>query len=178
MKTKGEKPMKNRTLRRLWIAAGAAALSIPLALAHGNKPGTASASIGGGQVKVDYVGPAAMGRDVLSLLAPGSYWRMGADKATTLTTDVDLKFGDTLVPKGSYKLVAHLSEDKKWSLVVAEDLGSGFKPTKVIGEASGLISSNATPVENMTIKLEGSGSKAKFILDWGNARLTAEFTAA
>lgn len=170
--------MKNRTFRRLCIAAGAAALAVPLVLAHGNKPGSATATIGGGQVKVDYVGPAAMGRDVMSLLAPGSYWRMGADQATTLTTDVALKFGDTVVPKGTYKLVAHLSQDKKWSLVVAEDLGSGFKPTKVVGEANGIISTNATPVENMTIKLEGTGAKGKFILDWGNARLTAEFTAA
>jgi hypothetical protein len=170
--------MKNRSLRRIWIAAGAAALAMPLALAHGNHPGTAKATIGGGQVTVDYVGPSANGRDVMSLLSPGSYWRMGADKPTTLTTDVNLKFGDTVVPKGTYKLVAHLSEDKKWSLVVAEDLGSGFKPTKVIGQANGTISTNATPVETMTIKLEASGSKGTFVLDWGNARLTAEFTAA
>jgi hypothetical protein len=170
--------MKKRTLSRICIAAGAAALSMPLLLAHGNKAGTATAAIGGGQVKVDYVGPSAMGRDVLSLLTAGSYWRMGADKPTTLTTDVDLKFGETVVPKGTYKLVAHLSEDKKWTLVVAEDLGSGSQPTKVIGQADGTISSNATPVENMTIKLEGAGSKGKFILDWGNARLTAEFTSA
>ena len=170
--------MKNRAFSRIWFAAGVAALSMPLVMAHGNKPGTATASIGGGQVKVDYVGPAAMGRDVQSLLAPGSYWRMGADKPTTLTTDVDLKFGSTVVPKGTYKLVAHLSEDKKWSLVVAEDLGSGSEPTKVIGQVNGTISSPEAPVENMTIKLEAAGSKAKFILDWGNARLTAEFTAA
>ena len=170
--------MKNRTLSRLWVAAGLAALSMPLVLAHGNKAGTATASIGGGQVKVDFVGPAAMGRDVQSLLAPGSYWRMGADKATTLTTDVDLKFGSTVVPKGTYKLVAHLSEDKKWSLIVAEDLGSGSKPTKVIGQAEGTIGKTDAPVENMTIKLEAAGTKGKFILDWGNARLTAEFTAA
>jgi hypothetical protein len=170
--------MRNRAFLRICVAAGAAALSLPLALAHGNKPGTATATIGGGQVKVDYVGPAAMGRDVQSLLAPGSYWRMGADKATTLTTDVDLKFGSMVVPKGTYKLVAHLSEDKKWTLVVAEDLGSGFKPTKVVGQADGAISSTSTTVENMTISIEAAGSKGKFILDWGNTRLTAEFTAA
>jgi len=170
--------MNKRMLSRLCFAAGAAALSMPLVLAHGNKPGTATASIGGGQVKVDFVGPSAMGRDVMSLLAPGSYWRMGADKATTLTTDVDLKFGSSVVPKGTYKLVAHLAEDKTWSLVVAEDLGSGSKPTKVIGQAKGVISSTEAPVENMTIKLEGAGSRGKLILDWGNARLTAEFSAA
>jgi hypothetical protein len=174
----GKKNMSRRTIRGICAAAAMAALSLPLALAHGNKPGTASAKIGGGQVKIDYVGPAAMGRDVQSLLTPGSYWRMGADKPTTLETDVDLKFGATVVPKGTYKLVAHLSEDKKWTLVVAEDLGSGSKPTKVVGQADGVVSSNASPVENMTITLEGSGAKGKFILDWGNARLTAEFSAA
>jgi hypothetical protein len=62
--------MKKRALSISWVAAGLAALSVPLVLAHGNKPGTATAAIGGGQVKVDYVGPAAMGRDVQSLLAP------------------------------------------------------------------------------------------------------------
>ncbi|HJS75612.1 MAG TPA: DUF2911 domain-containing protein [Vicinamibacteria bacterium] len=170
--------MKTRTFSRIFLAAGLLAVAMPLVLAHGNKPGTATASIGGGEVKVDFVGPAAMGRDVLSLLAPGSYWRMGADKATTLTTAVDLKFGDKVVPKGTYKLVAHLSADKKWSLVVAEDLGSGSAPTKVVGEAPGTIGKTDAPVENMTIKLEGAGNKGKFILDWGNARLTAEFTAA
>jgi hypothetical protein len=169
--------MRNRVLLSLCVAV-VAALYLPTLLAHGNKPGTATAKVGSGQVKVDYVGPSAMGRDVVSLLAPGSYWRMGADKATTLTTDVDLKFGTTVVPKGTYKLVAHLSENKKWSLVVAEDLGSGFKPTKVVGQVDGTIAENQTPVENMTIKLEPSGDKTKFILDWGAARLTAEFSAA
>jgi hypothetical protein len=48
----------------------------------------------------------------------------------------------------------------------------------VIGQAPGTISSTEAPVENMIIKLETAGSKGRFILDWGNARLTAEFTAA
>ena len=169
--------MKKKTVR-IATVVGAFALTIPIVLAHGNKPGSAAATIGGGQVKVDYIGPSANGRDVLSLLAPGSYWRMGADKPTTLTTDVALKFGDAVVPKGSYKLVAILSEDKKWSLVVAEDLGSGFKPTKVIGQAAGTVSKLDAAVETMTIKLESAGSKGKLVLDWGNARLTAEFSAA
>lgn len=169
--------MRKRILATAGIVAGAA-LAVPLVIAHGNKAGTASAKIGGGEVKVDYVGPSAMGRDVMTLLTPGSYWRMGADKATTLTTDVDLKFGGAVVPKGSYKLVAHLSADNKWSLVVAEDIGSGSKPTKVIAQAPGTISKIDAVAENMTIKLEAAGAKAKFVLDWGNARLTAEFTAA
>ena len=150
----------------------------PVALGHGNKAGSSTATVGGGEVKVDFVGPDSNGRDVLSLLPPGGYWRMGADKATTFTTDVDLKFGDMTVPKGSYKLVAHFDENKEWSLIVAEDLGGGFKPTKVVGKASGSISKLDSAVANMTIKLEGSGDSGKLVLDWGTARLTAEFSAA
>ena len=155
----------------------AAALVMPIVSGHGNKPGSSSVSIGGGEVKVDFIGPSANGRDVLSLLPPGGYWRMGADRATTLTTDVPLNFGGMTVPKGEYKLVAHFDENKQWSLIVAEDLGGGFKPTKVVGKAEGTISKLDANVENMTIKLEADGGKGKFVLDWGTARMTAGFSA-
>ncbi len=160
------------------VVAVAAMVAAPIVMGHGNKPGSSSAKIGGGEVKVEFTGPESKGRDVLSLLPPGGYWRMGADRATTLTTDVDLKFGDMTVPKGSYTLVAHFDENKKWSLVVAEGLGSGFKPTKVVAKTAGTISKLDTAVENMVIKLEASGDQGKLILDWGTARLTAEFSAA
>jgi hypothetical protein len=134
--------------------------------------------IGGGEVKVEFTGPESKGRDVLSLLPPGGYWRMGADRATTLTTDVALQLGDMTVPKGSYTLVAHFDENKQWSLIVAEGLAGDFSPTKVIARTSGTISKLDSAVENMTIKLESSGAKGKLVLDWGTARLTAEFSAA
>ena len=155
-----------------------ALLASPAVFGHSNKPGSTSATVGGGEVSVDFVGPAAKGRDVLSLIQPGSYWRMGADRATSLKTDVDLKFGDMTVPKGSYKLVAHFSDSESWSLIVAEDLGRGFKPTKVIGKAPGSVSKMDSTVENMTIKIEAEGSSAKFVIEWGTARFVAEFAAA
>ena len=160
------------------VVVVAALVAAPIVMGHGNKPGSSSAKIGSGEVKVEFSGPESKGRDVLSLLPPGGYWRMGADRATTLTTDVDLKFGDMTVPKGSYTLVAHFDEDGKWSLIVAEDLGGGFKPTKVVGKVSGAIAKLDAEVENMVIKLEASGDQVKLILDWGTARLTAEFSAA
>lgn len=170
--------MTKTLIKLMALTLIAAWVTSPSVYGHGNKPGNSTATIGGGEVKVDFVGPSSDGRDVLSLIQPGSYWRMGADKATTFVTAVDLKFGDMTVPKGSYKLVAHFAEDKSWSLVVAEDLGGGFAPTKVVGKVAGAISTLDAAVDNMTIKLEGNGSKGKLILDWGTARLTAEFSAA
>ena len=144
--------------------------------AHGNKPGSSSTTVEGGEIRVDFVGPSVNGRDVLKLLQPGAYWRMGADKATTLETSVALKFGDMLVPKGTYTLVAHLSNDGKWSLIVAEDLGSGFKPRTVVGRVIGTISKTDVVTDNMQIRLEADGVDINLVLDWGNARLTARFT--
>ena len=160
------------------VVAIAAMVAAPIVMGHGNKPGSSTTQVGGGEVKVEFTGPESKGHDVLSLLPPGGYWRMGADRATTLTTDVDLKFGDMTVPKGSYKLVAHFDENKQWSLIVAEELGGGFKPTKVVGKVAGTIAKLDAEVENMVIKLEASGDQGKLILDWGTARLTAEFSAA
>jgi len=161
------------------VIAIAAMVAAPSVLGHGNKPGSSTAMIGGGEVKVEFAGPESKGRDVLSLLPPGGYWRMGADRATTLTTDVALKLGEMTVPKGSYTLVAHFDENKQWSLIVAEGLDAGdSSPTKVIARTSGTISKLDAAVENMTIKLEASGDKGKLVLDWGTARLTAEFSAA
>lgn len=160
------------------LAAIAAALSMPIAFGHGNKPGSSTAQIAGGEVKVDFVGPSANGRDVLSLLPPGNYWRMGADRATTLTTDVDLQVGGSVVPKGTYTLVAHFDENKNWSLVIAEDLGSGFQPTKVVAQTKGKIAETDEVVENMIIELDTSGDKGTLTVAWGKARLSAEFAAA
>lgn len=168
-----------KKLGMLGLVFGVAAMVVaPVVMGHGNKAGSSSAMIGGGEVTVEFTGPESKGRDVLGMLPPGGYWRMGADRATTLTTTVDLKFGDMVVPKGSYKLVAHFDENKMWTLIVAEDVGGGSKPTKVVGQVAGVVSELDTAVDNMTIKLEGSGDKGKLILDWGTARLTAEFSAA
>jgi hypothetical protein len=169
----------SKRLIRIWMfVAGVALVAMPLVMAHGNKAGSASAKIGGGEVKVDFVGPSTNGRDVMDMIRPDSYWRMGADRATTLTTDVDLKLGESIVPKGTYTLVAHFDQDKNWSLVVAEGLGAGFEPTKVIAKTTGTMEELAEAVENMTIKLESHGSNGKLLLDWGTARLVAEFAAA
>lgn len=168
--------MSNK-LKWLAVALLGAALLAPTAFGHGNKPGSSTATIGGGEVKVDFVGPEAKGRDVLALLPPGGYWRMGADRATTFTTAVDLKFGDMTVPKGSYTLLAHFAEDKTWSLVVADGV-TGGSPTKVVGKVAGTIEKLDKETNNMTIKLEGMGDKGKLTLEWGQARMTAEFSAA
>lgn len=172
-----------RRTKSMWMMASAVIAGCGLVsgvvLGHGNQPGEATTKVGGGTVTVSYVGPSAQGRDVMSLIEPGSYWRMGADRATTLKTDVDLMFGDMKVPAGEYTLVAHFGEEGEWSLVVAESVSPpAWKPTKVVGKASGTVTELQESVDQMTIKLESQGNAGKLILEWGDRRLAAEFTAA
>ena len=61
--------------------------------------------VGGKDVTIEYNAPSARGRKVEGGLIPyGEVWRLGADSATTLTTDTNLKIGDLAVPKGVYTL--------------------------------------------------------------------------
>src|SRR6266851_9667199 len=68
-------------------------------------PADTSITLGGHAVTIEYNAPSARGRKVEGGLIPyGSVWRLGADSATTLTTDVNLVIGDLRVPKGVYTL--------------------------------------------------------------------------
>src|SRR5690242_11930104 len=70
-----------------------------LALAQDDNRGKSELNLGGGKASVDYGRPAIKGRTI-EALPVGSEWRMGANAATTLTTDVSLKFGDNVIQKG------------------------------------------------------------------------------
>src|SRR5262245_56313249 len=75
-------------------ASGRASSTVNLA---GNRPPS---------ISVDYGVPHARGRTVNGALAGdlGTVWRLGANEATTLKTDVDLTIGTINVPKGSYTI--------------------------------------------------------------------------
>jgi hypothetical protein len=158
---------------------GIVLLAAVFALGHGNEHGHVTATVGDGTVSVDYHRPLANGRDLLSMIPAGAYWRMGADSATTLTTDVDLQFGDTSVPKGEYVLWAHFADNDHWSLTLATAPSRRQPdPATILVELPGSVGSTPGVVEMLTIELTGQGNSGTFTLEWGTARLTADFTAA
>ena len=77
--------------------------------------GKAELKAGSGAITVDYGRPSLKGRDMLSQLKEGTFWRMGMNQATVLTTPVDLAFGATKVAKGSYSLwLKKTGESSSW----------------------------------------------------------------
>jgi hypothetical protein len=88
--------------------------------------GTASASVGGKKLTIDYGRPALKGRTLAELtkqLPEDRIWRAGDDQVTTLTTEGDVLIGGKKLPAGKYSLYVHLGQDASRSLVVNSDLG-------------------------------------------------------
>ena len=97
---------------------------------------------------------------------------MGSNAATTLKTDLDLKFGDKMVPKGKYNLKAKLVEPEKWLLIVQNE------DEKTIAEVPLTFQKVDRSAESMTIDLTGKGNGGTFVLHWGNLTLSTDFQKA
>ena len=60
---------------------------------------------GPSRITIDYGQPHARGRKIFGGLVPyGDVWRLGANWATRLTLDFDVRFGELDVPRGEYTL--------------------------------------------------------------------------
>ena len=127
---------------------------------------------------MEYGSPSSRGRDVLALVAPGSYWRMGADVNTTLNTQTDLRFGDETIPAGSYMLLAHFLEGENWELVICKGVQEGFRPKDTVAIVPFALEKGHPHEERMKIDLKEGMGKSTLVLSWGVYSLSAEFSDA
>jgi hypothetical protein len=133
--------------------------------------GKSELSLSGGKASVDYGRPAIKGRTI-EALPIGSEWRMGANEATTLTTDVSLKFGDKVIQKGTYILKAKRADEKSWVLIIqTEDESSKTEVPLTFAKVE-------PAVELLTIDLKKDGNGGKFFLQWGVFTLSTDFKKA
>jgi hypothetical protein len=123
-------------------------------------PAQASVVFGSKTVTIDYSAPSMKGRKIFGGLVPyGKVWRTGANEATTLKTDVNLKIGNLGVPAGTYTLYT-IPEEHGWTLIVNRQTGQWgtvYDQTKDLGRVKmmeGVIPSS--PVETFQIKFENT----------------------
>ncbi|HVW76663.1 MAG TPA: DUF2911 domain-containing protein [Alloacidobacterium sp.] len=121
-------------------------------------PATASVKFGSKTVSIDYGAPSMRGRKIFGGLLPyDHWWRTGANAATTLKTDINLKIGNLGVPAGTYTLYGIPSE-KGWTLIVNKQTGQWgtvYDETQDLGRvkmSESVIPS--TPIETFAIKFE------------------------
>src|SRR5215467_341510 len=133
-------------------------------------PMTASVTIGGKKLQVDYGAPSMRGRKVMGGLVPyGVVWCAGANDATTLTTEADLDIAGLKVPKGSYTLwaIPGLSD---WTLIVNKQTGqwhTEYDERRDLGRVKINVKAVPAPVERFRIELAQSGpNQGKLSLIW------------
>jgi len=128
----------------------------------------------GKTIKTDYSSPRVKGRKIFGGLVPyGEVWRTGANDATTLVTDTNVKIGDKDVPAGNYTIFAIPNADK-WTLIISKKTGEWGIPYP--GEGDDLartdmrVSQLPSAVENFTIGFDQTGSTCAMHLDWASTR--------
>lgn len=139
---------------------------------------TATATIGGKTISIHYNSPRVKGREGQIFTKDGlishnphyPVWRGGANAATTLTTDADLRIGDLSVPKGTYTLFVDISDPDQWTLIVNKKTGEwglAYDGSQDLGKTRMEMSKPPAMVEDLKYTIDDrGGNKGKITLAW------------
>ena len=132
---------------------------------------------------IDYGQPHARGRTIFGGLVPyGEVWRLGANWATTLMLDVDMRIGDLELTRGEYTLFLLPNEDGGF-LVVSEQTrqwGTDYDPSRDFGRTPMTRRALNDHVESLAITLEPAVAEGEYQVPSGTLRITwglAEYSA-
>jgi len=149
---------------------------------------TASVTIGGKTVTIQYSSPAVNGRVGKLFGKDGTIggddhypvWRAGANAATALHTDANLVIGSLKVPKGDYTLFVNLADPNNWELIVNKQTGQSgleYDEKQDLGRVKMTMTKPPAMVEQLKYTLTASGSKGRLQLAWENHAATVAIAA-
>ena len=125
-------------------------------------------NVSGASISLTYGRPFLRGRTVGDSVEPldGRVWRLGADEATTFTTDRDLMVGSAHVPAGEYTLWT-LSNGDTTELIVNYETGqwgTAYDGSKDLGRTPMTVGTLDTHAEQLTLHIEDSVLR----FEWGS----------
>ena len=139
-------------------------------------PEKTSVKFEGGKVEIAYGSPSMRKRVIFGELVPfHAVWRAGANDATALHTDLDLKINALEIPKGNYTLFVQVEPDQ-WQLIVNRQTGQSglqYDPQRDLGRTPLQLSQAPKPIERFRITLSRSGKSSQ-----GHLELAWEHTIA
>ena len=134
-----------------------------------------------GRIAIDYGQPHLRGRALATLAPNGTVWRLGANQATGLETDVDLVIGGLNVPRGKYTLFA-LPTAAGWKLIINRNTGqwgTAYAAEHDLGRVDLRKRTLASPVEAFSMWLVPSGQpgvpRGELRFAWGDAELSTDW---
>ena len=140
---------------------------------------------GPSRITIDYGQPHARGRAIFGELVPyDEVWRMGANWATRLTLDFDVRFGDLDVPRGEYTLFMLPREDGG-ELIVSRQTrhwGTDYDPSFDFGRTpihrrglAATVGSLAVTLEPDLPAEEGAAPSGTLRVTWGRVEYHTEW---
>ena len=130
---------------------------------------TARAVIRGAHILIDYGRPSMRGREIFGNVVPwGEVWRTGANAATQLITDRNLRFGKTIVKKGTYSLFT-LPSQSGWQLIINKQhgqWGTRYDEKQDLVRLPMKTSMLSTPVEEFTLEVARAGRHGVLRFRW------------
>lgn len=162
------------TTRSVTLAVSLALMtSVAWAQEKASPAATATGKVGDATVTINYSSPAVKGRTIWGDLVPyGEVWRAGANEATTLETDKEIKVEGKTLPAGKYSLFAQPGE-KEWTIILNSETGQwGVKrggvanrdPAKDVVSVKVKPKKSASMNERLAYVVDGKG----FALRWEN----------
>jgi len=171
-----EQTLPRRSLRPFATFTCTLALTVA-SFAQSNKPiasppETATVSLNGHKVTIDYGAPSTRGRKIMGEVVPyDKVWRTGANDATSLTTDATLKIGGTMVPAGSYTLYT-LPSATRWLLIINKQTrqwGTEYHQEQDLARIPLQSKTLSSPQEKMSISFENTkGGSTELHIRWEN----------
>ena len=143
-------------------------------------PEDTSQTVNGKTISIHYSAPSMRGRKIFGVVVPyGKVWRTGANPATTLKTDTNLKIGTASVPAGTYTLYTLPSADD-WKLIINKQTGQwglSYDPKQDLGRVKMMMSKPPALVETLkyTIADKGKG-QGELRLEWEHHVATVPIT--
>ncbi len=176
--------MKARTS----VVAFAAVLVVaPLLLAQSpekapaSPPAETKQTVDGKTVAIAYSAPSKKGREIFGGLVPyDKVWRTGANAATSLKTDANLKIGTATVPAGSYTLYS-LPSTGTWKLIINKQTGqwgTKYDQSQDLARVDMKKTTLSSPQETMSITIDPFKNKRSALhVKWDTTDVSVPVTA-
>ena len=140
--------------------------------------GATVSQVQGATISLDWGTPRVRGREIWGALVPyGSVWRTGANRASHLSTDRDLQFGELVVPAGEYTLYSIIEADGGVLIInrQTEQNGQQYDAERDLGRVPLERRELDDHVEVFTIAAQESVSGGVLRLQWAGTELVAPF---
>jgi hypothetical protein len=142
-------------------------------------PARTSVTINGKKLIIAYSSPSIRGRKIMGGLVPyGTWWRTGADNATTFQTDADLDLGGLRVPKGIYTIYT-LPGATEWQLIINKQTGqwgTEYNQRQDLGRVKMKLAQTPAVVDRFKIELLSTGgNKGLLKMAWERTEVSVPF---